>query len=73
MNFIFLNSNSSSHILHKSCQKPVTKVKMNLQGHQDRKYMSLNLLILEDNLHVQYAIFMFSLSARFIICNAPIS
>ena len=54
--------------IHKSCQEPVTKVKMNLQGHQDRKYMSLNLLILEDNLHVEYTIFMFSLSVRYVMC-----
>ena len=67
MNFICLNSDTSFHILHKSCQDPVTKVKMNLHGHQDRKYMSLNLLILEDNLHVEYTIFMFSLSVRYVM------
>ena len=58
----------------KSCQEPVTNVKMNLQGHQDRKYKSLNLLKLEDikiNLHVssiQYLCFTFSS-----VCNVPIS
>ena len=69
MNFICLKSNTSCHILHKSCQEPVTKVKMNLQGHQDRKYMSLNLLIPEDNLHVEYTLF-FTFSS---VCNVPIS
>ena len=68
MNFICLNSNTACHILHKSYQEPVTKVKMNLQGHQDRKYMSLNHIILEDNLHVEYTIFRFSLSIRYVIC-----
>ena len=53
MIFICLNSNTSCHILHKPYQEPITKVKMNLHGHKDRKYMSLNLLILEDNLHVR--------------------
>ena len=52
MNFICLNSNTSCHILHKTYQESVTKDKMNLQGHQNRKYMFLNLTILEDNLHV---------------------
>ena len=66
MNFICLNLNTSCHSLHKSCQEPVTKVKMNLQGHQDRKYMSLNFLILEDNLHVEYTISIFSLSVRYV-------
>ena len=70
MNFICLTltTSTSCHILHKSCQEPVTKVKMNLQGHQDRKYMSLNLLILEDNLHVEYTIFMYSLSVQYVMC-----
>ena len=46
----------------------VTKVNMNLQRHQDRKYIYLNLHILEDNLHVEYTIFMFSLSVRYVMC-----
>ena len=54
MIFICLNSKPSCHILHKSYQEPVTKVKINLHGHRDGKYMPLNLLILEDNLHVVY-------------------
>ena len=68
MNFICLNSNTSCHILHKSYQEPVTKVKMNLHGQHDRKYMTLNLLILEDNLHVENTIFMFTLSVRYVMC-----
>ena len=68
MNFICLNSNTSCHILNKTYQDPVTKVKMNLQGRQDRKYMFVNLPILEDNLHVEYTIFMFSLSVRYVMC-----
>ena len=68
MNFICLNSNTSCHILHKTYQEPVTKVNVNVQGHQDRKYMSLNLPMLEDNLHVEYTIFMFSLSVRYVMC-----
>ena len=68
MIFICLNPNTSCHILHKTYQNPVKKVKMNLQGRQDRKYMSLNILILDDNLHVEYSIFIFSLSARYVMC-----
>ena len=68
MNFIWLNPNISCHILNETYQKPVTKVKMNLQGRSDRKCMSLNIPILEDNLHVEYTIFMFSLSARYVMC-----
>ena len=30
--------------------------------------MSLNIPILEDNIHVEYTIFMFSLSARYAMC-----
>ena len=46
---------------------------MNLQGRQDRKYMSLNILILEDNLHVEYTIFIFSLSAWYVMCLFPVA
>ena len=45
---------TSCHILQKTYQEPVMKVKMNLQGRQDGTYMSLNLPIIEDNLHVEY-------------------
>ena len=64
MDFICLSSNTSCHILHKTYQEPVTKVNVNLQERQDRKYIYLNLPILEDNLHVEYTIFMLSLSYR---------
>ena len=71
MNFICFSSNTSFHVLHKTYQEPVTKVNVNLQEHQDRKYIYLNLPILEDSLHVEYTIFKFSLSGS--VCNVHIS